>query len=90
MACRISIRVTSPDGSREERPVENVLNDVEAESEPEQWKEVARTIEKVDVEGIEVNRIIKTTFEKPSGKRIELVFAEAQPGVDPDSITTEA
>ena len=90
MVCRTRIRVTSPDGTRADRPLDDAIEDAEGEeTEVEQWTEVARTIKTINVSGVEIDRIVKTTFEKPSGKRIQLVFAEAQEGVDVDDITTE-
>lgn len=57
----------------------------------DQWKEVERTVEEVDEtidnETVTIRRIIKSKFEKPSGKQVELVFAEAQDDVSADNIT---
>jgi len=96
------MRFISPAGDEEEGAITEVVDEAEkekAEEEtdsdgnqtPEEWKEVKRVIEEVDLEnsGTTINRIIRTRFEKPNGRQIELVFAEAQ-GIDADTITETA
>lgn len=77
MVCRVSVRKRNDDGTVEEVPLEEAIEDAEAEvTEVEQWNEVSREIQEITVDGVTLDRIVRVTFEKPSGKQIRLNFAE--------------
>ncbi len=73
MACKTSMRKRNPDGTEEEVPIEEAIEDAEAEAEEvENWEAVEGTTTTVEVDGVEIDRLTSATFEKPSGKRIRL------------------
>lgn len=77
MVCRTAIKRRDEEGNEEEVPLEEAIEEAEAEAtEVEQWNEVSRETQEITVDGVTLDRIVRVTFEKPSGKQIRLNFAE--------------
>lgn len=73
MTCKLSVRTRNPDGSEEEKPLDEAMDEASVD---EDWNEVSRETQEIDVDGTKVDRIVRVTFEKPSGKTVRLNFSE--------------
>lgn len=98
-ACIYRMRYISPSNEEKEGSIAEVMDAAEKEKQEktdstgendiEKWKEIERVVEEVELsDGTAVERIIRSRFEKPNTRQVELVFAEAQDGVNADDITT--
>ncbi|GEM_PF-5827415 len=91
--CKVQVKFTATsdlgDTQDGEAPLSDLMNAAEAEEQDDntdedgspvadKWQERDRKTEALELpSGVEVDRITEAEFEKPSGKRVRLIFKES-------------
>lgn len=76
----VGITVRNPDGSEEEKSLEEAIEEAEeaqSEDPPEEWQWTDYETEEVEIDGVTIDRFTSVTFEKPTGKKIKLILPPA-------------
>ncbi len=92
--CKVQVKFTATtdagDTQESEAPLSDLMDAAEAEDQEDntdgdgnpiadKWQERDRKTEALELPGgVEVDRITEVEFEKPSGKRIRLIFDESE------------